>query len=127
MILLTTSEIISIHEKLILKTGGSGGVRDITLLESAVSSASNFFEDFEQYPSIEEKAARLAFAVIGNHAFIDGNKRIGILTMLMTLSLNNVKLSYTQRELIDLGLSIASGVYKYDSIFNWIMSHKISL
>ncbi len=126
MILLTTSEIISIHKKLILKTGGSDGVRDIALLESAVSSASNFFEDFEQYPSIEEKAARLAFAIIGNHAFVDGNKRIGILTMLMTLSLNNVKLSYTQKELIDLGVSIASGVYKYDCIYKWITKHKTS-
>ena len=124
MILLTVSEIISIHSKLIAKTGGLDGIRDISLLESAVASANNSFDDVEQYPSIEEKGARLAFAIISNHAFIDGNKRIGILTMLMTLKLNQVNITYSQEELIELGLSVASGKLKYDEIYNWILEHK---
>ncbi len=124
MILLAVSEIIAIHTKLIAKTGGLNGIRDIALLESAVASANNSFDDIEQYPTIEEKGARLAFAIISNHAFIDGNKRIGILVMLMTLKLNQVNLIYSQKELIELGLSVANGSCKYDCIYEWIIKHK---
>lgn len=124
MIFLTVGEIIAIHSKLILKTGGSDGLRDRALLESAVYSAYNAFEEVAQYPSTEEKAARFAFAIVSNHAFIDGNKRIGMLVMLMALKLNGINISYTQQELIDLGLWVASGKSQYDDILNWIVSHK---
>ena len=123
MMLLTVAEIISIHSKLILQSGGLDGIRDIGLLESAVASANNSFYDVEQYPSLEEKAARLAFAIVSNHAFIDGNKRIGILVMLMTLKLNNIKIFYSQQDLVNLGLNIADGIYKYDDIYKWVKSH----
>lgn len=123
MILLTVDEIIAIHGKLIAKTGGSNGLRDRGLLESAVFSAASSFDEVEQYPSTEEKSARLAYAIINNHAFVDGNKRIGILVMLMTLKLNNVKITYSQTELINLGLSVASGQYGYSDIYNWIKHH----
>lgn len=123
MTFLTIEEIISIHSKLIFKTGGLDGIRDIGLLESAIHSATNSFDDIELYKTIEEKSARLAYSIISNHGFIDGNKRIGILVMLMTLSLNNIKLSYTQDELINLGLSLASGKYSYDDVYIWIKAH----
>lgn len=113
MILLTIDEIISIHSKLITRTGGSDGLRDKGLLESAVYNVDSFFDNIEQYPSAEEKSARLAYSIINNHAFIDGNKRIGILVMLMTLSLNHIMITYSQVELIELGLSIASGKYDF--------------
>ncbi|MGD1836975.1 MAG: type II toxin-antitoxin system death-on-curing family toxin, partial [Nitrososphaeraceae archaeon] len=87
-------------------------------------SINNSFDNIEQYPTIEQKSARLAFGIINNHAFIDGNKRIGILTMLMTLKLNNIKISYTQQELINLGLSIANKSYNYENILKWIKDHK---
>ncbi len=125
MILLTANEIISVHNKLIEKSGGAYGVRDMDLLLSAVASANNSFDNVEQYPTISEKAARLAFAIISNHAFVDGNKRIGILTMLMTLKLNHINIAYTQQELIDLGLSVANGSYKYNQIYDWIKSKTI--
>lgn len=125
MILLTVEEIISIHGKLIDKTGGSHGLRDQNLLESAVYSAMSSFEDNETYPSVEEKAARLMFSLTNNHAFVDGNKRIGVFTMLMTLQLNNIKLGYTQSELVALGLSVADGTTGYDNILDWIKEHII--
>ena len=125
MILLTVEEIAAIHDKLIDRTGGSHGVRDRNLLESAVFSAVSCFGDSEAYPTVEEKAARLMFAITNNHAFVDGNKRIGVLTMLMTLQLNNVKISYTQAELIAFGLSVASGESDYNNILEWIKKHKI--
>lgn len=95
--------------KLLAATGGLPGLRDCGLLESAVASVDAGFEDVEQYPSVEEKAARLAYALISNHAFVDGNKRTGVLAMLMTLKLNSAAPRYTQQELMDLGLDTANG------------------
>lgn len=124
MILLTVDEIIMLHDKLLAATGGLPGLRDRGLLESAVFSMNVGFGDVEQYPTIEEKAARLAYALISNHAFVDGNKRVGVLAMLMTLRLNGVVLQYTQQELIDLGLEAAGGTVAYDEILEWIQKHK---
>ena len=107
MIVLTVDEIVGIHSKLIQKTGGLDGIRDKGLLESAVFNISTGFEDVELYPAIEEKAARLAYGIVSNHAFLDGNKRIGVLSMLMTLKLNHVDIKYSQKELIELGLKVA--------------------
>lgn len=125
MILLTVEEITALHDKLIDRTGGSHGLRDQSLLESAVYSATSGFADNEAYPSVEEKAARLMFSLTNNHAFVDGNKRIGVFTMLMTLQLNNVKIKYTQAELISLGLSVADGKTDYEKILSWIKEHII--
>lgn len=122
--LLSVGEVISIHSRLITKTGGMHGVRDRALLESAIASAQNAFSDFEQYPTIEEKSARLAFAITNNHSFHDGNKRIGILVMLMTLKLQGITIYYSQKELIELGLSIATATCKYQCIYEWILQHK---
>ena len=116
---------IRLHEKLLSATGGSPGLRDQGLLESAVWSADAAFGNVERYPSIEEKAARLSYALISNHAFVDGNKRIGILAMLVTLDLNDVALQYSQTELIELGLAVANGQAKYDDILVWICNHKL--
>ena len=124
MILLTVEEVIELHSKLIDRTGGSHGIREKSLLESAIYSAMSAFGDNEIYPSVEEKAARLMFSLTNNHAFVDGNKRIGVLVMLMTLQLNNVKISYTQAELICLGLSVADGKADYEKILTWINEHK---
>ena len=126
MILLTADEIIMLHDKLLSVTGGLPGLRDRGLLESAMFSVNSGFEDVEQYPTVEEKAARLAYALISNHAFSDGNKRVGILAMLMTLRLNGVKLGYASQELISLGLGLANGKVKYQDTLKWIISHQIN-
>ncbi len=125
MTLLTVEEILRLHEKLLAATGGAAGLRDRGLLESAVYSAYAGFGAVEQYPTIEEKAARLAFSLVNNHAFVDGNKRVGILAMLVTLSLRGVSLRYTQEELIALGLGIAEGTLQYRDILTWICQHEI--
>ncbi len=112
MILLTVDEIIMLHGKLLKATGGLPGLRDRGLVE--------------QYPTVEEKAVRLAYALISNHAFVDGNKRVGVLAMLMTLCLNGVALQYTQQELIYLGIGAASGKVGYEKILRWIRYHVIT-
>ncbi len=123
MIFLTTEEIKRLHQKLLAATGGLPGIREDGLLESAVYGTLQTFGEQELYPSIHEKAARLVFTLINNPPFIDGNKRTGILAMLMTLQLNSVLLNYSHPELIQLGLSIADGSFSYQDILKWIRSH----
>ena len=124
MITLTVSEILRLHQKLLDATGGLSGTRDLGLLESAVYSANQVFGEEEAYPTVEQRAARLAYAITQNHPFVDGNKRIGMLVMLMTLRLNHVQIQYTQAELIQLGLSVADNSYRYEDIVAWINNHK---
>lgn len=124
MILLTVDEIISLHSKLIAKTGGIDGLRDKGLLESAVYSADSGFGDEEAYPTVEEKSARLMYSLVSNHAFVDGNKRIGVFVLLLTLRLNGIILKYRQAELVALGLSTAKGEIGFKEILNWINNHK---
>ena len=126
MIILTVDEVIELHSKMIERTGGSDGLRDKNLLESAVFSATTSFDGNEVYPTVEEKASRLMYAITNNHAFVDGNKRIGVLTMLMTLQLNGVKIKYKQEELIELSLSVAENKTDYEGILSWINKNKVS-
>ena len=124
MITLTVSEILRLHQKLLDATGGLSGTRNLGLLESAVYSANQVFGEEEAYPTVEQRAARLAYAITQNHPFVDGNKRIGMLVMLMTLRLNHVQIQYTQAELIQLGLSVADNSFRYEDILVWINKHK---
>lgn len=123
MIWLTKEQIISIHSELITATGGLDGVRDDGMLESAIASPFQTFNSIELFPSVVSKAVRLACGLTQNHPFIDGNKRIGAHSMLLVLALNNVAIEYTQKELIDVFLSLASGSINYDQFYSWVTAH----
>ncbi|MCD8375188.1 MAG: type II toxin-antitoxin system death-on-curing family toxin [Oscillospiraceae bacterium] len=125
MIILSKEQIIKLHEEIILETGGSSGLRDEGLLESAVNAPFQSYGDTEAFPSIQQKAARLGYGLVSNHVFVDGNKRIGAHTMLVFLALNNIELEYTQEELADIFLSIASGGSGFDELLLWIISHQL--
>ena len=125
MISLSKEQILLLHEALINATGGSHGIRDEGMLDSALSAPFAAFGDEEFFSSVEEKAARLAIGLVNNHPMIDGNKRIGAHAMLLTLRLNDVMLRYSQKELSDLFLSIASGESDYEALLEWIRDHKI--
>jgi len=116
--------IISLHKELIDITGGSYGIRDINLLVSAVNAPFATFDNKDLYSSIEHKAAILGFGIIKNHPFIDGNKRIGLLSMLVFLELNDIYLKYTDSELVEIGFGIADSGTK-DLLFQFIIDHKI--
>jgi death-on-curing protein len=106
------------------ESGGSVGLRDEGLLDSALESAFAGFGDTEFYPTKEEKAARLGYALISNHAFVDGNKRIGVYVMLSFLEMNGIRLQCTDDELVHIGLSIAAGEMKYEALLQWIIDHE---
>lgn len=118
---LTVSQIIHLHELLIKETGGAAGIRDGGLLDSAVAAPFQSFDGVSLYPTIEKKAARLAFGLICSHPFTDGNKRIGILAMLTLLELNGIYLRCADPELVALGLGIADHSIPADKITEWIL------
>ena len=97
-------------------TGGTIGIRENSLLESALDAPFQTFGGNELYPSIIEKAARLGFGLVANHPFIDGNKRIGLFVMLTFLEINNIKLNFTNNEIENMALKLADGSYKYEDI-----------
>jgi len=123
MIILTTDEIIEVHRKLIASTGGSHGLRDMGLLESAVLGCNQTFDGEDLYPTIIEKASRMAYSICNNHPFVDGNKRVAVTAMLVILRMNDVTLSFTQEELIKLGLGIADSSISYEEIVEWVNQH----
>ena len=125
MIKLTKEQILLLHTQLIDTTGGSDGIRDIGLLESALESPFQSYGGEELYPSIQAKAARLCYGLVKNHAMIDGNKRLGCHTMLVFLALNGYEMEYAQKELSDLVLDIAADRKQYDDILHWLLVHQM--
>ena len=124
MIKIDLDNALTLQKLVINMTGGTSGIRDSALLDSALNTAYQTFEGNELYPTIEEKGARLGFNLVSNHAFVDGNKRIGLLVMLTFLEINGIKLSFTDNELIKIGLALASGNMKYKNLLEWINNHK---
>ena len=123
MKILTKRQILLLHTALIGQSGGSDGVRDAGLLDSAIHAPFQTFADQELYPSLLEKAARLGFGLICNHPFVDGNKRIGTHAMLVFLDINQLSLSYADDELIEVVLRVAAGKAGYAQLLDWLKDH----
>lgn len=115
--------VLKLHDKLISATGGSKEIRDLGLLKSAIEDSKSTFDGKDLYPTVEDKCASICYSMINNHAFVDGNKRIGIYVMLILLEYNKIKLKFTQDELINLGLGAAKGDIKQEDILYWIKNH----
>ncbi|MDO4488457.1 MAG: type II toxin-antitoxin system death-on-curing family toxin [Eubacteriales bacterium] len=120
MIRITEDMAKLLHQLIAQETGGSIGIRDEGLLNSALESAFVTFGGQELYPTKEEKAARIGFSLISNHAFIDGNKRIGMHIMITFLELNGIRLNITDEDVIRIGLGVADGSVGYDELLRWI-------
>ncbi len=125
MKMLTKEQIILLHRELIKETGGMDGIRDEGLLESALSAPFQSFDGIDSFPSMQQKAARLGFGLIKNHAFVDGNKRIGVHAMLVFLALNGIEIEYTQEELSAIILKVAAGDCSFEDLVKWIVNHQI--
>ena len=124
MIKFSKEKVMLLHRLLIQQTGGEDGIRDIGLLESALEACYATFDGKELFPSKEEKAARLCVGLISNHAFVDGNKRIGIYVLLTFLEVNGISIEATDDELIEVGLALAKGEMKYEELLAWIKVHE---
>lgn len=124
MIKFSKEKVLLLHKLLIEQTGGEDGIRDMGLLESALEACYATFDGQELFPTKEEKAARLCTGLVSNHAFVDGNKRIGVYVLLTFLEVNGIRLNVTDEELIEIGLSLAQGTIKYDDLLSWIKKHE---
>ena len=125
MIRLSKPQILLLHKQLIAETGGSSGLRDEGMLDSALNAPFQTFGGEDVYPSLQQKAARLCFGLVKNHPFVDGNKRIGAHVMLVFLALNGIELQHTQTELSDIILQLAAGTIQSSDLLNWILTHQI--
>lgn len=125
MIRIKKEQVIVLHSHLISLTGGSDGIRDESLLESAIEAPFQAFGGTEAFPSLLQKAARLGYGLIKNHAFIDGNKRIGVHCMLVFLALNKIELEYTQDELSDVVIKTAASELNFEDLLQWIIDHQL--
>lgn len=120
---IAVEDVLIFHRKIIEQTGGSDGIRDISLIESALNRALTTFDGNDLYKEIEDKISVITYGLIKNHGFVDGNKRIGVSIMLLLLRLNSVRIQYTQNELVTLGLDIAKGSLDEKGIKQWIKNH----
>ena len=127
MIKFEKEKVLLLHQMMAQETGGAVGVRDMGLLESALENAYLTYGGEELYKTKEEKAARLGFSLISNHAFVDGNKRIGVYVMLTFLEVNGIRMNPTNEDVVNLGLKVAAGEMKYEEILEWVNRYKVKL
>ena len=124
MIRFSKDKVELLHQMIAEETGGAIGIRDEGLLESAIEGIFQTFDGRELYPTKEEKGARLGYMLISNHAFLDGNKRIGIHVMLTFLEVNGIRINCSDDDIIEAGLGVASGEMDYGDLLKWVLKHR---
>lgn len=124
MIKFSQEKVLLLHKLITEETGGDPNIRDFDLLESALESAFQTFGGEELYPTKEEKGARIGYSLISNHAFVDGNKRIGMYILLTFLEINGVPIHPTVDDVARVGLAVASGEMKYEELLEWVRNNR---
>ena len=119
---LSKEDIIFLHSELINIFGGSDGIRDEAMLDSAINTPLQTFYSQDLYPTIIDKIARLSFGLVMDHPFIDGNKRIAAKVLDLSLDANGISLKATSEEVIEEFLALASGKIDYPSFLSWVKS-----
>ncbi len=112
--------IVALHDDLVGIFGGEPGLFNPDALDAAHAAPLQGFGDVDLYPSVEEKAARLGFGLVSNHAFFDGNKRIGAHMMLHVLAMNGRQVADDAEGLFDLIMGVAQGRLGYDAMLDWL-------
>jgi death-on-curing protein len=120
---LTLGEVVELHRRLLVQSGGAAGVRDLGLLESALAQPRATFEGNDLHPTVIDKAAALGFALVANHPFVDGNKRIGHAAMAVFLLLNGFEIDATVDEQERLMLDVASSLIDRPALAHWLNNH----
>ena len=123
MIMLTKEQVKRLYEKMVDATGGLRGVRDEAALDSALSVAFQTFDGVELYPSTVAKIARIAYGLVSNHPFMDGNKRIGTYVMLVLLELNHIEVNFSDDDIIRIGLELACGTMNDRQLLDLILEY----
>lgn len=120
---LTFAEVLELHQSVLERWGGAGGIRDINVLESALAQPRQSFGDADLYPDLPSKAAALCFPLVLNHPFIDGNKRIGHAAMEVFLMVNGKELRASVDDQERIILELAAGQLSRDAFLEWVQKH----
>jgi death-on-curing protein len=120
---LSLDELLKIHDNMIELYGGSFGIRDLGLIQSALARPQASFNGEDLYPTIHEKAAALFHSLMFNHAFLDGNKRTTITATARLLSLNGYALEATQKEFVAFPLKVENNHLSLEEIADWLEKH----
>ena len=124
MIWINTEDVICIHNRIIEKTKGIEGIRDLHGLEAAIAAPLHTFSGQDLFPTDTEKIARLGYGLAANHAFLDGNKRIGAMMTQLLLKWNSYPLELQPGELADMFIAIADRTSGEEKLLQWIKAHR---
>ena len=123
MITLTKDQIIMLHEAIYKRYGGDVGVLNDGMLNSALQAPFQTFGGEELYPETKDKIIRLAYGLIKNHSFRDGNKRIGALVLLVLLEINGYHVNASNEEFTDIIMGIAASEKDDEDLKKWVEKH----
>lgn len=123
MIWITADDVILVHSRIIRATGGMDGLRDRAALEAAIAAPLQSFGGEELFKDDIEKIARVGYGLAANHAFVDGNKRIGAMMVQLLLKWNGYNLVLASGELADMFIAIADGKSNEKDLLLWIQKH----
>lgn len=122
---LSLDEVIAIHDSMIEEYGGSHGIRDLGLIQSAISRPQASFGGEDLYPTLFEKAAALFHSFMFNHAFVDGNKRTTISVTARFLAINGFSLEVSQDEFVDFPLRVENNHLDLEAIADWLKKNSL--
>jgi death-on-curing protein len=125
--MISVEQVLKIHELAIQQYGGSNGLRDLDLLDSAIKRPFQTFGGEDLYISPIEKASALIESIIVNHPFIDGNKRTGYILMKAILLNSNIQISATETNIYNFVISISTGEIKFEAIVEWLKQNTKSI
>lgn len=120
---LSLEQIVGLHELIVAETGGSQGIRDHGAIESAVAQPQAGFGGQDLYPTLAEKAAALSFSLVKNHAFVDGNKRIGVGAAILFLRANGYEIAADVDEQERAVLALAASETSREDWTQWVKEH----
>lgn len=124
---LTLGEVLHLHERVIAQSGGSEGVRDLGVIESAVAQPRATFDDRDLYPTLPTKAVALCYSLIRGHGFIDGNKRVAHAALEVFLVLNGAELQADVDEQEKVFLELAAGTTTRETFSEWVETHVVRI
>jgi death-on-curing protein len=120
---LALAEVVDLHRRLLEATGGAAGIRDLGALESALAQPRMTLAGSDVYPTLAEKAAALCFSLVGNHPFVDGNKRVGHAAMETFLVLNGTEIDASLDKQERIMLDLAAGRFDRGQLTDWLRQH----
>jgi death-on-curing protein len=120
---LTLNEVLLLHARLIQATGGSRGLRDLGLLESAVARPQATFAGADLYPDLWAKAAALMHSLVLNHPFVDGNKRVALTAAGVFLDLNGYRMNASNQEAVAFTLQVIAGDLDLEAMAAWLKTN----